>query len=296
MKAQCIQQLKTRCIAPGFEEMDLVVFSEPPDEERQILEAALTAPFGSSCRLVVVDGLETIDEKTLPWLPGYLKSPHPKTCLVLCAQRLERGIEARFLHKKDHSVQLLSCQSLKGAQLKDWIVTQAQQLGKKIEPDAAVLLSARAGSNLQLLILTLESLTLLVGESPRITRSDVEALVTPAVGETAFDILDTAASGRPESALAQLRRALAQGTLTVEQLMGALGWYYRMAWKARWRGIETWSPTRRGVLERLNRWPEGKLRRAFDDVLEADVSLKLSHPAPELLADQLLLALAGRVE
>ena len=130
MKARYIRQLKARCITPGFEEMDLVVFSEPPDEGRQILEVALTAPFGSSCRLVVVDGLETIDEKTLPWLPGYLKSPHPKTCLVLCGQRLEREMEARFLHKKDHAIQILWCRSLKGAQLKDWIVAQAQHLGK----------------------------------------------------------------------------------------------------------------------------------------------------------------------
>lgn len=186
---------------------------------------------------------------------------------------------------------------MKGGSLKDWILDQAQRAGKKIEPEAAVLLMTRAGSNLQSLELAIESLTLFAGDSPRIARAHVEALMAPSMRETAFDILDTAASGRPEMALEQLRQALAQGHLTVEQLMGALGWYYRMVWKAKQREMfETWSPTRRAALARLTRWPEGKLQKVFDKVLEADASLKLSHPAPELLADQLLLVLAGREE
>ena len=294
LQLQAIERLKTQCIAPGFEEMDLVRWPEPPQEPQVILEAVRTCAFGSPYRLVVVDGLSELSLKTAPWLPAYLNHPNPKACLSLCAQRLEPDIRPLFSKKKPGLIQIRWCHPLKGKELEAWILDQAKAAGAVIEPEAARLLVTRVGSELQSLALAVESLSLLVGESSRITAKDVEALIAPSVRETAFDILDHAAAGRLSMALETLRQALTQGRLTVEQLMGALGWYYRMVWKSQ-KGLASgfWiSPNRQAALSRLMRWPEPKLREAFDQVLEADAALKLGHPAPELLADQLLLELS----
>ena len=273
--------------------MDFVRFDEPSADPQAILEALRTSPFRSPVRLVMLEGVEEADEKSVPWLPGYVARPNPKACLVLCAERVEQKMRTA-LQQAAGLVQILWCQSLKGRELRDWISNQAHLTGKTIESEAVNLLITRLGMELQTLALAVESLSLLVGPNPVITAAEVEALITPSVRETAFDILDEAAAGRPNRAMEILHQALVQGRLTVEQLMGALGWYYRMVWKAKEGSASGWiSPDRQAALMKLSRWPESKLIVALEEVLQADASLKLGCPAPELLADQLLLKLSG---
>ena len=295
LRIQAVDHLRQICIAPGFEEMDLVRIDNPADESEAILGAARTAPFGSARRLVIVEGFNQISESAVPWLPAYLACPNEKACLVLCSDRAEREMKLFSAYQKEGTVQVVLCQPLKGSQLKEWISNQGRLLGKGIDPDAVTLLVTRLGEGLQTLSLAVESLSLLVGDRPKISAADVEALIAPSVRETAFDILDLAAAGRLEAALGQFRQALTSNQLSVEQFMGALGWYYRMVWKTR-RGeaVASWnSPNRQTALTRLIRWPISKLRRALEEVLEADAGLKQGYPAPELRATQLLLKLGS---
>lgn len=287
LREQHVRRLTENWIAPGFEEMDKVVFSEPPEDPRVILEALRTLPFGSAIRLVVVGGLTEAGEGALPWLAEILSHPPAKSCLLLCAERLERELTGR--------AQIVWCQPLKGKELERWVLEQAgsKTAGAGIEPEAAALLIRRVGNSLQSLDQALESVSLLAGPSTRVTQAHVEALIVPSIRETAFELLDNVAAGRPDVGLTQMKAAVQQGRLTVEQWMGALGWYYRFAWKSRQgEGGYSWiSPGRQAALNRLSRWPEGRLQTAMEEVLEAEVALKLGHPAPELLADQLLLKL-----
>ncbi len=294
LQAQAIERLKSQCLSPGFEEMDFIRFDEPTAAPHVILEAVKTSPFGSPYRLVVVDGIEEMDADSMPWLPLCLDQPNPRVRLVVCAGRLDEKTQG-LLRKKPEAVQILWCQPLKGKELRDWIVREGKLAGKVIEPEAAALLIGRCGAELHALAMAIESLSLLVGTVEKITVADVESLIAPSMRETAFDILDEAAAGRPAKAIEALRQALLQGHLTVEQLMGALGWYYRMVWKAQSGvGGGSWgSPNRPAALARLTRWPQPKLQAALEEILQADAALKLSHPTPELMADQLLLKLSS---
>lgn len=294
LKTQAVERLKAECLKPEFEEMDFARFDASQMREQAILEAAQTPPFGSAFRLVVVDGIEESDAGWTNWLSAYLKNPNPKCCLILCA--MEVGKEMRgFLQTRREGVQFLSCFSPKGADLKEWIAQQARLVGKSVEPAAAHLLVQRCGEQLQPLALAIESLALLTGPHPKITPADVEALIGRSVRETVFDILDHAAAGQTGQAAEELHQALFQGSLTVEQMVGALGWYYRMVWKTRTAGMKSgWlSPKRQAALNRLSRWPDSKLRKALEEVFQADVHLKTGYPSPELLADQLLLRLGN---
>ncbi len=285
LRDQEIERLKVQCLAPGFEEMDGTFFSEPPDDPRAILETLRTLPFGSPLRLVVVGGFGALKMEDLSWLSEYLRRPNPKACLILCAERLEGPLPA--------SARLVLCQPLKGSPLKEWLFLRAKEAGVQIDPEAADGLIARLGSSLQPLAMAVESLALLAGDSGRITRADVEALIPPSMRETAFEILDRAAAGDLQQALNRLRQAIAEGQIAVEQMVGALGWYYRLAWKSRQGDVQSgWiSPQRQAALRRLLRWSPEQLRAAMEEALKADVDLKLGHPHPELLADQLILRL-----
>lgn len=302
LREQAIARLKAEGVAPGFEETDVTRFSEPPETPQTILEAIRTAPFGSSAagssrRLVVLEGLETIQEKSVPWLKAYLQQPNPTSCVVLCA---EKAGEERLLagsRSAAAAVRVVACHPLAGAALRDWVMDQARDLGKTMEPKAAGLLIGRCGTGLMALRWAVESLSLLIGTSDCVAVSDVEALWAPSLRETAFGILDAAGAGRAQEALAALREGLASGNLAPEQVLGALGWYYRMIWKVRHRapaGGAWTSPSRKEALHRLARWPRRRVARALEEALQADAALKTGAPHPELLLDQLLLKLAGQ--
>jgi len=264
LRAEAIQALKSRCIAAGFEETDFVRFSDPSVDPRAILEAARTAPFGSPLRLVLVDGLEELDSGSAPWLKEYLAGPNPKSCVVICADKL--GKENEF-----GQIRLIRCSPLKGRPLEEWIARRSRQKGKQIEPRAVSELVRRIGSSLQALDLALDSLTLMAGDSPAIRWAEVEALIAPSLQQTAFEILDAAAAGQTGRAALALREAMALGRMNMDQFLGALGWYLRRYYR--------------------QRWPAARFQETLEDLLRTDVRVKQGHQSPEWLADRLLLKL-----
>ena len=269
LRARALVEIRRQCVAEGFEETDFIRYSEPPEEPEAILSALRTSPFGSPRRLVVVDGIEELTLESAPWLSAYLKQPNPAACAFVCADRAAPGF---FSPEQKHLLEMVDCRSLKGKPLEDWVTNQARESGKAIDLAAAVLLIRRVGENLQALSLCVESLVLLAGSSPRIGEAQVRAMIPPSVQETAFDILDAASAGRRAAAMESLHQAMAIGRLTLDQFFGAVGWYYRNAWKNR-------------------RIAPRQLEESLEQLLKADVQSKQGHPDPELLADQLLLNL-----
>ena len=262
LRQEAVAELKRGCLAPGFEETDFIRFSDPETEPQTILEAVRTAPFGSPRRLVLVDGLEELTPESPPWLKDLLAQPNPKVCVVLCADRskLPRSV----------SVQVILCRPLQGPALEDWVIQRCRRKGKAIEGTAAAELVRRLGSGLQALDLALDSLVLMAGDSPTLTRAAVEALVAPSLQQTAFEILDAAVAGRTGAAMRGLREAMALNRIGMDQFLGAVGWALR---------------------HRMQRWPASRLQETLEELLRTDTRIKQGHPSPEWLADRLLLKL-----
>lgn len=296
LRARAVEQLRKRILAVGFEETDFVRLS--PDQTEAVLEAVSTAPLsagggpastaggGSACRLVVVEPWRELGPAAAPWLTAYLDRPNPRACLVLCADQFE-GNRDRLpsVWNRPGRVQVVSCQS---PEPRRWVLEQVRELGKSLQPEAAELLVSRVGTALSSLALALEQLCLLVGPAGEITPADVQALIPPSLRETAFEILDWGGAGQTARAIEALHQGLQRGRIPVDQFLGGFGWYVRMIWEAR-QGRS--SRLRRQAVARLARWSDSQIRQLLEDTLEADLYLKLGHPAPELLADQLLIRL-----
>ena len=262
LRQEAVEDLKRNCLAAGFEETDFVRFSDPEPEPRAILEAARTAPLGSPRRLVLVDGLDELTADSVPWLKDLLDSPNPKSCVVLCADRSKLPRSAQL--------QVIPCLSLQGTALEDWVIQRCRRKGKPIEGAAAAELVRRLGSGLQGLDLALDSLILMAGSSPSVTRPTVELLVAPSLQQTAFDIIDAAIAGRTDAAMQSLREAMALNRMGMDQFLGAVGWALR---------------------HRMQRWPAQRLQETLEELLRTDARIKQGHPSPEWLADKLLLKL-----
>lgn len=274
LRARAVEEVRRRCVSAGFEETDFVRFAQPPDGADVVLNALRTAPFGSPRRLVVLDGVEELTSETVPWLAGYLERPNPAACAVICASSAAPGVVSPE-QRRSGRAQWLDCQPLKARALEEWVEAQAAGIGHRIDREAVSLLVRRLGENLQALALAVESLSLLAGPSAPITAAQVRSLIPSSVRETAFDILDSAAAGRPAAAVAALRQALATGQLTLDQFFGAVGWQIRSAVKGR-------RMARRGA------------EQALENLVRADVRFKQGDPDPEGLAERLLLDLVSQ--
>lgn len=297
-----IERLKAEFLTPGFEEVDFLRLAEPPEDSAGIVEAAGTAPFGSKKRLIVLEGFDELQEEDLPWLEEVLRCPG---CLVLTAQKVSPSLQKKLLSLQEKGrVKMVLCQPLKGFELSQWVGEEAKRIGLEITSQAQQLLIARVGSNLQALEGSLESLFLLAGlpaegsvagRGAKVTPLHVESLIAPTVKETAFDILDSAAAGKPEVAVGLLNQALSQGKLTLEQFFAALGWYYRMLFKAKVNPASSgWmNPSRQAAVSRAQRWPLSRFEAALNQVLEVEVGVKLSRPALHGTADWLILRLGS---
>lgn len=287
-RTQVMERLKGQCLAPGFEETDFVRL-QASEEIPAIREVLATAPFGSTRRLVMVEGFEELTPDSVPWLEQYLRQPNPKVCLLLCAERADQATQSWI---RIEGVETVVCAV---SDPRGWVARRAKELGSTIGPPAVERLLARSPKDLPSLSLALESLGLLAAPRTEITAEDVEQLFSPSVQETAFDILDRAGAGDAGKAIEALHQGLLQGRIPIEQFFGAIGWYCRMIWEAR-RGKPLYggsSPLRRKALSRFAHWPEEKLRQMLEEALQVDADLKRGHPAPELAADQFLVKLAS---
>jgi len=292
-----IDRAKAKLLHPDFEFVDGVRLSPPLDDNAPILESLQTQPFGSPYRLVIVEGLKEVGEKTLPWLLAYLEHPNEKGMLLVCADRFERGFEKK-LSKFARRVRIERTVRLRGQALKEWIVREASAKGKQLDSDALEQLMRRAGEDLGLLQKAIDAVDLLVGSRSNVTAEEINAIVAPSVQETAFDILDSAGSGDQKRAVEILRQSLAQNRIGIDMFFGAAGWYYRMAYKescapASPAAAGYRSAARAAALRRLTKWSPQQFEGAVQELLDLDVSMKQGHPDPELLAHQLLLRLSS---
>lgn len=306
MRRQVIEDLKRRYIASGCEEADFLSFLPPEGEpgswaewHRAVQEALATLPFGSKRRVVVVGPWKQVGPKQMPWLADYVKHPNPKSCLVVFLERFE-GDESEEIPsdwKREKEVELKWCRVPAPYA---WVLERARAFGKKISPKAIQMILDRVGKDPHALALVVEQLALLGGkEEDEILPDHVQALFPASWHSVAFEIIDRAGAGELAHALEALHQGLHTRQIIADQFIGACGWYARMVWQRsanapdglpyRSRADFSSSPLRRKALLRLSRRSPEKIQNLLDEILKADVALKTGHPAPELLADRLLI-------
>lgn len=213
---QFTETLTEAMFTPDERELGVVKFDT---SETLIEEAALeaeTLPFFVERKLVIVrdsvvfaaGGKEggKLDHKT-DRLQHYLDIPS-ETTVMLFIVNAEKLDERRKLVKmlKDRDA-LIAFQELDAAELRRWVVKRAEEQKRTMTADAADLLLARTGANMQQLALEVDKLCLHAGEGGVIGVQETELLTASTVEEDVFALVDAIASLQVDRAL-KLYRAL----------------------------------------------------------------------------------------
>ncbi|MBW7473747.1 DNA polymerase III subunit delta [Paenibacillus oenotherae] len=178
--------------------------------EEAVLEAE-TLPFFASRKVVIIRDQSVLAasggkeggkiEHGTDKLLAYLSNPCESSVVVfhVLAEKLdERRKVVKLLKEQDA---LLSFQELQEAELVQWTIRRAEEQGRRMNGEAAELLLARTGTNMQQLAHEVDKLCLHAGESGAITADVVEALIASTVEEDVFALIDAMASLKVDKAL-----------------------------------------------------------------------------------------------
>jgi DNA polymerase III subunit delta len=214
-------------------------------------------------------------------LDSYAKDPVPQTTLVLLASDVDR---TRRLYKtlQKHAT-IVECWGLKGdrdggdlrqaARQAETLVRQAvAQTGQHIDPAAARLIAARAGTDIARLRGDVERLLLYTAGNSRITLDDVQQVVS---GETAQDdwaVTNAIQRADSAEALKQIALSMDAGGIPYK-ILGQLAWFVR---------------------EKLSATDPRRVPAAVEALFRTDLDLKSSAGDPRVLLERLVVELCRR--
>jgi DNA polymerase-3 subunit delta len=284
-------------------DLNLETLPAPLDLE-DFRRACGTLPFLGDMRVVVVrDGLSKAKKNINKEIADYLPSLPPSTYLIFSESKKLRASHPVMKTAKKLKAHIQAFPQVRARDLPGWIHQRAKQYHCQIRPNAVRLLAENIGTDLRLLDQEVQKLKLYKGDEGPVTIEDVKLMV-PYVqsADVIFDLVDALGQGNARSAAKHLHRLLDVG----EHPLGVFGMVvrqYRLLIQARWlldRGQHE-----KGVRARLKLHPFvagkicgqaanytlDKLQRAYDLLLESDLSIKRGKMTPEAALDLLVVQL-----
>lgn len=239
-------------VEPALQALDVERFHADA-EVADVVAAARTLPMLSERRVILLlhaerlfktrkkagaseDGGDEADDEPRGEslaLEEYVAAPQGPNVLVLVATSINRAMRlGKLLEKQAVVVECKGFEPVFGrpdAALREamqFAGTQLKKAGKVADPQTLTMLVERAGPNVGRLRGDLERLVLFVGDAPRVTSADVQAVVGAAKSLDDWGVTNAIQARDAASALRLLALALDNGSVPF-MVLGQLGWWVR---------------------------------------------------------------------
>jgi DNA polymerase III delta subunit len=201
----------------------------------EIVQSAMTLPFGGGRRLVVVRRAQALSAKTAESLAAYAKSPNPATCLLLLA---DESLRANRDRRSDHwllgavpAAAIVTLPDRPTRELPGWVRQRAALEGLTVTDEAARLLVELTGEDTATLMGEVRKAALAGGPDNRnVGVRDIGAIVGEHRLSELFDLPRAVEKRDVAAALRTLDRLLA--TEDAMLLLTVLVRNVRTAWTA----------------------------------------------------------------
>ena len=306
LRDDALAELRQQALGGGLRDFneDRIDLAATGANPRAVLTACRTLPVMAPQRLVIVSGLA--DRRAAEFietlLPEYLEQPAETTCLVLCAEKVDRRL--RWVKRVAAIGKVISCNGPdRPAGVRDWIEARIRSLGKRPGRGCSAALFELVGADLDRLAFEVEKLCLFVGEAEDVSADDV-AEVTAALRPLAvYELTDAIGGRRLPDALRVLSRLDSQGDAPLRTL-GALANHFRrllrahdctpMTAKSLQQQLSLHPFTARKLAEQAQSFDPLRLRRCLAAVRRTDEALKGAVPlAPSLAIEQLVVSVCS---
>ena len=318
---EALSSMKEEVRPAELRDVNITVLQGHEVSPDQLLATCATVPFLAEKRMVIVEGLLSLFEARTPsrtgartapsqqptlsqWddLPGLLSDIPQTTELVFAEGRLTPSNP--LLAKLRPLAKTVTFPLPTGGQLRQWIHQRAAKGGMDIEPGAVNALAETIGTNLRVLDVELQKLSL-YRWGQKIRQRDVEELVAYVKEANIFAAVDAVLEGRPGVAIRLVHQLLESGR-TPTSLITMIARQVRFLLLAKEIKAGGATPAEIGrrlslsgypltkTLEQERRLTTQRLAQIHRKLLEADVSFKTAGLDERLVLDTLIAELAVR--
>ncbi|HJO18269.1 MAG: DNA polymerase III subunit delta [Vicinamibacterales bacterium] len=245
-------------------------------EPARLLQAVHMLPMLGPRRIVIVSQAELVlspkkavvdSKRDLEALEQYVQNPSPQVTVIFESGDLDkRRRVVKALLKHATVVTFPGIKMEDGAQR--WVCNEVKRLKLSMDAEAVRAFIARTGADLPRLRADFERLVIYASGQATIGRTDVEAVVGPAVLQDNWAITRAIEQGKAGAALRELALLFNAGVMPL-QILGQLGWFVR------------------------ERFASSKVKAAVDALYRTDLALKSSRGDGRIVIEQLVLELCG---
>jgi DNA polymerase-3 subunit delta len=206
---QALNLIRQRVVADEARAFDYSEFDAQESDAADIREAASTFPMISKRRLVVVVGVDKMQEADERALLELLPALSQKTVLVLSAPELDRR---KHLYKQLMAQAcIVEFSQLKTSELERWAQDYIRKQGIRISSAALKEIADLAGSDLQALVNEIDKLILYAGKDKSIPDSAISLMLSASRQHRIFDLTDALGARNTRRALELLQNILDMG-------------------------------------------------------------------------------------
>ena len=180
--------------------MNCTLFEDSKVDMQQLGELAMTYPFFSEKRLLVLDrtGILKSGKEALIEIMEHLPET---TCMVICEPEIDKRSKAyKWIKKNGYIAEFLKKNQTEKVLLR-WVATLLSKEKKKIRESDAGYFLERVGDDMFQIKNETEKLISYVGERTEIVREDIEAIASGEIQNKIFDMVSAIARGDKTQAL-----------------------------------------------------------------------------------------------
>ena len=292
LAARAVKKLVEAWVETSLRDLAYSLFYADESDTAQIVLEARTLPFLTERRVVEVRSAEVfITESKVAPLLSYLEDPNPSTVLLLIASSVDRRL--KFFKACQRVGEIVECPELAEREAEQWICTEVEQRGKRIDGDAVIEILRRAGRQLGDVDNAVTVVYNYVGDEPAIRLEHVIAACADVAEEEVWALTDAVAKSETGRALTSLRRLLDLGKAP-DELMGTINWMLKNAYAVAAPGYgQKLTPFVANKVRPLaQKLGMVKLRDAFALCTETHFMMRSTGVDAELALEMLVLKLA----
>jgi DNA polymerase-3 subunit delta len=279
---QALALLEERLVDPDLAALNAAKLRGSETTVQEVVGLCSTLPMMSERRLLILrepERLKGDDE-----LGEYLGNPCPSTSLVLVPSEHDRRRKLAQTLEKACTTVVFDAPG--PGDLQAWVKRSLAPHGIEVSPEALGLLQDLVETDTLLLANELEKLALYCTQTRRVEREDVEAVLGRTRAVEVWALTGAIEDGRPELAVAALRRLLGQGA-AVPMLVGTLDWCLgRLVASEPPKA----PPGRRRALDARRHALKGRSGEIYGLLRRADRAVRRAGDSPETWLERAILA------
>lgn len=263
-RTAAVNKLISAVVDPSSDGFDLEKFDGDAASAATILPAAVTMPFLSSRKVVVVDRVDKLSADDQGKIAAFIPKLGAQCCLILLSgdenptkgksaqaskqeakqadeddgtkKKAKKGLQTGLVSAVKKHGEYVSFAKMRAQDVSALLSQSIREHGKKIEQPALQALSYSLQSIPAIMEREVEKLVSYIGERDTITAADVDKVATKSPEDRVFPLIDAVAAGRSDTAVNLLTETLAASTKPdgeVLKVLALLGRHFRLLYQVK---------------------------------------------------------------